>query len=568
MSVPTWGAFRDITVENILTDSPPLTETYSAQLDSLRKLSNIPDDDATLGLPPVRCEDGLTSRLRELLTTPFKREDFAQEFVERVSAHVDFVREGMAALAEDGSVCPFCGQHIGPDAAELIHLYEEYLAAAEAKARAEIERVDRQLADLEREASLWGSRAYLTSSGLREAVGTYPSLSGLEQPHNPGPDRLLSAIRSARGALLDKARKLDEPLPGDPADEIGNALSEIREYEEGVAPLLVSANNAKSNIAREKRECRNLLCSQARAKLRISLEGEINARARLESELAASKERFRTLEESCRQPRRARVAEIFEGLLRDFFGDKYAFDADTFIISLGAHEMSRDSDLVLSEGEKTIVAFCIYLASTVQLINSFRDWYRLFFVIDDPISSLDYDYVYTMVGCIFSIARKLGMGEDERLRFLVLTHNYSFFNILATSGAVSNRLVLEHGGIRDASDDEIFPFEQHLADVIRVAEGDSPSHTTGNSIRHVLEWAWHIQRPELGSLGKYVGQAERLRADSALYYICNDLSHGCHERAAGDFSEDLATSCKTVLSFMEREFEGQVKNVRTRFLNP
>ena len=130
-------------------------------------------------------------------------------------------------MEKDDTACPFCGQSIGSDASSLIHRYEEYLNAAEAKARAEIERLERQLCDLDGRASQWGRSAYLASTGLHEAIEIYPSLRGSTPPHNPGPDTLITAAKSARSALFDKEQNIDAVLPVDCAEALETAVAEI-----------------------------------------------------------------------------------------------------------------------------------------------------------------------------------------------------------------------------------------------------------------------------------------------------------------------------------------------------
>lgn len=55
---------------------------------------------------------------------------------------------------------------------------------------------------------------------------------------------------------------------------------------------------------------------------------------------------------------------------------------------------------VLSEGEKSIVAFAYYLGDAHIKVNSEEDYKRLFFIIDDSISSMDFSYVYSLSGVI------------------------------------------------------------------------------------------------------------------------------------------------------------------------
>ena len=50
----------------------------------------------------------------------------------------------------------------------------------------------------------------------------------------------------------------------------------------------------------------------------------------------------------------------------------------------------------------------------------------------------------------------------------------------------------------------LMPYENHLHDVVCVADGSlDPSHTTGNSIRHIIETIARFEDPQIG-LERYI----------------------------------------------------------------
>ena len=51
---------------------------------------------------------------------------------------------------------------------------------------------------------------------------------------------------------------------------------------------------------------------------------------------------------------------------------------------------------MLSDGEKSILAFCFFLANIHGVVENESDYNRLFLVIDDPVSSMDFNYVYNV----------------------------------------------------------------------------------------------------------------------------------------------------------------------------
>ena len=57
-------------------------------------------------------------------------------------------------------------------------------------------------------------------------------------------------------------------------------------------------------------------------------------------------------------------------LLKRFFGDKYSFDGGTFKVRRNNKEMLRGGDRTLSDGEKSAMAFCYFLAQTHLRVQS------------------------------------------------------------------------------------------------------------------------------------------------------------------------------------------------------
>ena len=91
---------------------------------------------------------------------------------------------------------------------------------------------------------------------------------------------------------------------------------------------------------------------------------------------------------------RDRVAETFELLLKEFFPEKYVFDKTNFVLKRGEQEMARGPHRTLSDGEKTAIAFCYFIACAHKKVATGSDYKKLFLVFDDPITSMSYDFVF------------------------------------------------------------------------------------------------------------------------------------------------------------------------------
>jgi len=104
--------------------------------------------------------------------------------------------------------------------------------------------------------------------------------------------------------------------------------------------------------------------------------------------------------------------------------------------------LSDNATQVLSDGEKGIVAFCYYLATVHTIIETEDDYEKLFFVIDDPISSMDFNYVYRVAQSIRHINKHFGI-ESRQVRFIILTHNFEFMNLLMRNNIINQKYILE-----------------------------------------------------------------------------------------------------------------------------
>lgn len=84
--------------------------------------------------------------------------------------------------------------------------------------------------------------------------------------------------------------------------------------------------------------------------------------------------------------------------------------------------------MILSDGEKTTLAFAYFLAR-LKLFYKKEDLKNLVVVIDDPISSLDEQRIYNTSNIVAKINQELvgeALEKDEKAQVFVLTHNHTF----------------------------------------------------------------------------------------------------------------------------------------------
>ena len=215
---------------------------------------------------------------------------------------------------------------------------------------------------------------------------------------------------------------------------------------------------------------------------------------------------------------------------------------------------------VLSEGEKNIIAFAYYLGDIHLKVNDEDDYKKLFFIIDDPISSMDFSHVYTISGVIRDIDKIIGIEQMQK-RIFVFTHNNDFMRVLASNNIIETKLILKNSELKEFQNNLTVPYINHLLDIYKIARGDEEAtHTTANSIRHILETLIKFDKITLkqSNISEYI--QEHIPSDRQTYTLINDLSHGGWRTEQTPISNDDFTEiCETLISHIETKYSGQIK---------
>ena len=253
------------------------------------------------------------------------------------------------------------------------------------------------------------------------------------------------------------------------------------------------------------------------------------------------------------------VSETIRKVLDYFFSGKYTLDENTFRLVFKDKTLDKNQTKnVLSEGEKNIVAFAYYLGDTHTIIEKEEDYKNLFFIIDDPISSMDFTYVYTLTGIIRDI--KSIFPKMERVRYIVLTHNSDFIRILSSNNILDKVLLLKNCDLQEWNDNFTVPYINHLLDIYRVArKGEKATHTTANSIRHIIETIDKFERINTSedSIKNFI--KNNIPGDKKSYTYIQDLSHGGWRTEQPPMTEDDNIEvCEAIITLVENRYPNQI----------
>ena len=175
---------------------------------------------------------------------------------------------------------------------------------------------------------------------------------------------------------------------------------------------------------------------------------------------------------------------------------------------------------------------------------------------------MDFHFVYAVAQAIRDIKEVFGSFTSTNIHIWIFTHNNEFFNIIIANSIFKRAYLIKSGSIQKYNNNLLLPYESHLLDLIDIAEGTkTPDHTTGNSIRHVIETIARFEDPGT-NFSEYFKKNKKYIDNPCIYSLSNDLSHG-YLRSESPYSEDtLIDAAKTVIEFLGKRYPMQLEYAR------
>lgn len=576
------GDYKRLNFDSILerfTDKPiGLPKAFKDILKDLDALKSIP------GEPQYPTEvAALTSselkfhELEQSVSKVTSPSSVAASIKAKIESHHSFFQSGLNIISQEHPTeCPFCEQDLtNPEPKAVVDAYLEYFNDAEEKHKAELRRFygvlndfDRKMKQLEIELMKQKSRfddlkSYLPSQKAVDLEGFEESLSSLQ-----------GSINGIKLMVEKKANNLTSSL-----EFLDHGFSKKLETINLIIAenntKIIALNNAVEKSDGERKSLQRSACATFEHEFVISNWASIDNLHALNAASLAAIANLQKLEKSSpSKEARVRVAETFEMLLREFFADKYVFDKDNFNLKHKDRQMDRGPHRTLSDGEKTAIAFCYFIACTHRKVAANSDYKRLYFVFDDPVTSMSYDYVFSIAQTLknmniskqgdISINPDLINGNNYcRPRILILTHSSYFFNI-----SLTNRVVKDGAAFALFADGDIHkvakmnkyvaPFQEQLKHVQKVANGAAPDYSTGNAVRSVLEAIGRFCCPDKSeSLTIFIQHLAGEEGISLKSVMINSLCHGTYYDETPP-PNDISLACKETITVVNRYAKGQL----------
>lgn len=526
------------------------------------------------------------NKLKDILIIKPKKCDIVEDLKNFIKNNIHFIQEGINIMKDEGDICPFCKQKLSDEVIDYyIKKYKIFLEDEENKYSEELKKEKQKLECFSENINRYVNKYEKVKNDfndLKEKIPNYnnKNITILNKDNIENIKKLLEELQ------LIVNNKID-----DTQIEVDNLkLSNIeKEYEKNKKELknnilcidndLKEINNSKNNIRNKKTEDKkdflNVLISMILQNNNINIYNE-----NVEKEKKIKKE-IEEIEEKNKIRKNKKYKETLSKYINDVFGDKYTIDKNnTNIIKFNNEsineekkDITKNINDILSDGEKVILSFCYYLAEAHLKIGKNEDYSKIFFIIDDPISSLDENHIYSVSDIIRNIDSIFGDKNIIHKKYIILTHNFNFLSILYRNDICENFIKIDKtkdvnkliGLKKHLSNFLRLPYFSHLLDIynyIYSEQKDNIPHTIYNSLRQVIEILRDFEEPGKENIKNYINT--KMPKCIGLYTAINDGSHGSIYCKYSP--EETIAMCKSVTDYVKGRGYNY-ENLLTNFTN-
>lgn len=553
--------FKNIGFDKLFENNNSQEQSLDKIKEDFERLKNFPTESEDIKNIKLSINYDFLERIEEFLSTKFDLSKLDEEFKNKIKSKQKFIELGIGELHshEDGKQCPFCEQALSESAIKIVSLYREFIEDEEA---ININKASNFLAELDTLFKALNSsekELYKVKSEFDELKRYFPSYTEKNIQTFKEIGDLKTEFEFLINNLKKKKDKVSYHIEKDEIElinqKIRNHISSLEKTNESNDKLIAKLNKTKNRLDKEMLGIKKSLCSAMFEQLKIKKKDEIKTFLSLRTQIDNLNEEISAKEAGEKKNKKKLVLDTFEYYLQCFFSDKYKLNRKECCLIFEYSSLNEKASNVLSDGEKCIVAFCYYLAETHMHVSSDDDYERIMFIIDDPVSSMDFIYVYCVSQCIRDLIKHFKIKSHK---FLIMTHNLEFMSILTRNKLLKKQYILKSGQFSELKNELLLPYEHNLKDIYYVSiKRNEPSHTTPNSIRHILETISRFETRKT-DLNNYLYNQEEFKENSYLYPLINDMSHGAIRNEPSYTDDQIVNCCKKVIEFIRRKFKGQI----------
>ena len=574
------GAFKKLNTALYFESSPyspdsaaPVVSELLSQYNRFKSLPADPVTPSPVTTLEMRVDVEAVRLALKKVTSP---STVAPEFKRKLEADPHFFEAGLKLHKVSPNKCPFCMQPLQDIATAAIDAYQTYFDDEEAQEKEQLDYIRADIARTCQEIEDWRRKYHQERSAYDELRNYFPSFANKPLRKVDGLLDDLGGRLKALGACVEEKSNDLEANVEMPTVELKSANDALAIVTAENTSLIRKLSDTVSVSDSERKKIQRLSCESFERDFFNAHKSEIEKIGDLEADCEVLSREIEQLKlaHGNAAPARDRVVQTFSRLLERFFGERYTFDGQAFKVQRNHKDMRRGSDRTLSDGEKAAMAFCYFLSQVHLRVSSVEDYKKVYFVFDDPVTSMSFDYVYEIVQCL-KLLRITGDGDIQfnlnanlhKPKMLILTHNTYFYNVASTNSLVNAKglfQLIPGPQSHSLASQEGFatPHALHLRDVRAVSDGTKTAdHTTPNSIRAVVEGIWRFCRPDLNDFGKFVEFLISEHQMEIRSVLINDLSHGGKFADYPHDEEDVRRAAQEAVRVVETFAAGQLGTV-------
>ena len=365
---PQTNEFRKITRENIEEGTDfECDDSVESIIKQLNRLEKVPEDIQSIVFSVPSFEIEFLQEISDILGTEYPKSEWDDDFVKDYKNHQTFIESGLDVEHSD-VVCPFCKREYDENARTLISQYNTYRADKESQIMGVLSLLSKKIDSITSEIKNQDDQNKRALVQLTEIQKYFPSLQNSSIQQLSALDSYISSWTIISEMIEAKKQNLC-CVPAGIFDAISNcksACETVIKLQKVNADVVRQANSVKDDVKSERLTLRRKLCNAKALFLHDELQPSFESLRKKQSDLKKLHEEIEAKEQTAKVLKRDKVYETLETMLDNFFAGKYRIYKDTFQIEFRGSKLKENASKVLSDGEKSIVAFCWYLAETIM----------------------------------------------------------------------------------------------------------------------------------------------------------------------------------------------------------
>lgn len=520
----------------------------------------------------------------------FDIEKEAGEVGEKVKNHIlkagqKFIEDGKKLIdSKEFDVCPFCMQSIENGILDEYAIYfNDAVDKFNGLTHATVSKLNEDLKSLE------DSKSGILNHFEKFRPFVPENFDQIKNDFQSDLDLLDKALKQIIKLVQEKQGIKNLESFSSAKQSFVEAYKKCNEALEITKNILDNKKTQQKELNRIKGELKNLKILKAKKEsfeLQKKKHEALKQKASLNLELSQLESTIKSADKSIQelQAKKRPDIKVINDYLKVLNLSKYSVDSDYQITISQKIVQNENIRIVLSEGEKTTLAFAYFLARLKLFYNkaSLKD---LVVVIDDPISSLDENRIYTTSYLVAKINQEIA-GEvlqqaDDKAQVFVFTHSHVFMtNIIRILGKHasyhqlsrnSDKLIFESkdkaAGYFDTFYMLLFKEIMNFAEDTNLSEDYDKALNNGNKIRILLESFMKTNFISQFIEKEYKQQSSF--ADETLENIIQTISasNGSHQFQNAHFSEsdcqivdsnDLKMKLDSVIKGLHMDSHGSI----------